>query len=249
MNNFVVYTAITGNYDDIKPLSYVSKNLDYLCFTDYDFNGLIPAPWKQVRLPKSVWSNKDLARYCKMNIHEILPHYKGSMWIDGNIDIINNVDDLIKDSICISPISSYEHWSRCNIYQEMEECAKIGFDSVFILKNQVNFYNQEGFISNELFETNVLIRDHTAHCFHDLSALWWSQYVKFGKRDQYSLTYAAWKFDVKINNLGIHDPRFVNKYFSYSSHASNDKIKFSKFDLMKKLNKLLNRLALLIVKI
>nr|WP_302444095.1 glycosyltransferase domain-containing protein [Hafnia alvei] len=249
MNEFVIYTAVTGCYDKIKPLSFVNPNFDYLCFTDYKFKGLVPYPWKQIRLPESHWTNKDLARYCKMNVHELLPQYKGSMWIDGNIDIIADVEKLIVNSINKSSISSYQHWCRDNIYQEINECAKIGFDNIFVLKKQIKFYHQEGFVSDELFETNVLIRDHCDKCFHQLSQLWWEQYTKYGKRDQYSLTYVVWKMGAKINNMGPHDPRFINKYFSYSGHTSISGNKKIKIEFRKKINKIFNRLALLIVKI
>lgn len=246
MCKIVVYTAITGNYDNIKPLSYVNTNFDYLCFTDYEYTGVIPEPWKQIRMPPAKWCNKDLARYIKMNVHEILPNYEASVWIDGNIDIINNIEGLVFDALKKGGASSYQHWGRNNINEEMIECAKIGYDSIFILLKQMKQYGNEGFISNELYETNVLIRDHTNSTISEFSKIWWEQYMQYGKRDQYAFTYAAWKSGLNIHNLGRHDPRFIKKYFSYFPHKNGKSIKL--YRIKQLINKITNRITLRIIK-
>lgn len=39
--------------------------------------------------------------------------------------------------------------------------------------------------------------------------IWWSEYWRGGKRDQYSFTYSAFKVNESIFSLGEHDPRVV----------------------------------------
>lgn len=129
----------------------------------------------------------------------------------------------------------------------MIECAKIGYDSIFILLKQMKQYGNEGFISNELYETNVLIRDHTNSTISEFSKIWWEQYMQYGKRDQYAFTYAAWKSGLNIHNLGRHDPRFIKKYFSYFPHKNGKSIKL--YRIKQLINKITNRITLRIIKI
>lgn len=219
MDKIVVYTAVTGSYDDLQPVCCVESCFDYICFTDYDFSGKVPSPWKHIRLPKSSLDNKDIARYCKLNPHKLLPMYASSIWIDGNISIKCEIANLAKDILASSDVASYQHWWRDATEQEFYECARYGFDFAWQLKSQLQRYYKEGYRSVDFFENNVIFRNHMKQSLILMHDIWWSEYLQGGKRDQYSFTYAAYKAGVHIRSLGIHDPRINKIYFDYFQHA------------------------------
>lgn len=238
MDKIAVYTAITGHYDDLHAVLHIEPSFDYICFTDYDFHGKIPFPWKQIRLPKSAWESKDVARYCKLNPHKLLPMYNSSVWIDGNISIKNNILDLVKKELSISDIASYEHWWRDATEQEFFECARCGFDFAWKLRRQMDRYYNEGYRSPDFFENNVIFRNHMKPELIKMHEIWWCEYLKGGKRDQYSFTYSAYKSGIVIKSLGTHDPRVKKVYFDYSTHSKKRPFK-------QILVKIINRLYIL----
>ncbi|WP_286809322.1 MULTISPECIES: glycosyltransferase domain-containing protein [unclassified Leclercia] len=217
MNRIVIYTAVTGDYDDLSPL-IEEDEIDYICFTDNNFTGIIPKPWKQIRLPGSKFSNKDLARFCKINPHRLLPQYDKSLWIDGNIIIKGNIKKFIVDTLNSHDIASYDHWWRDKTEQELFECARSGFDPAWKLRKQLSRYSMDGYISNNFYENNVLFRNHMKSDVINMHNTWWEEYIKGGKRDQYSFTYSAYKNDVNIYSLGVHDPRVKKNIFDYKEH-------------------------------
>ena len=50
---------------------------------------------------------------------------------------------------------------------------------------------------------------------------WWLEYIQGGKRDQYSFTYSAYRININILSLGVHDPRITKAFFDYSKHKVN----------------------------
>lgn len=217
MNKLVIYTAVTGHYDDLSDVS-PEDNVDYICFTDSQFQGRIPLPWKQIVLPESKLNNKNLARYCKLNPHKLLPQYNKSLWIDGNIAIINNVRDYAEQILSICDVASYDHWWRDKTEQELFECARNGFDPAWKLHKQLLRYKKEKYVSENFYENNVIFRNHMKENVIAMHDFWWSEYLLGGKRDQYSYTYSAFKNSINIKSLGTHDPRIVKQYFNYKGH-------------------------------
>lgn len=239
----VVYTVVCGNYDSIYSVSD-SDNIDFVLVTDYFFNGKIPNGWKHLRLEKSKLSNKDLNRYYKMKPHELFADYDVSVYIDGNISIVSPLYAYIKKAVFDYDIALYSHFERNNIVDEAKKIALSGLDYAWILKNQINNYFINGYIDNNLYEANVIFRNHNKDIVKVAMNQWWDEYIKFSKRDQISLPYILINSNIKCNNLGLSDARFDNDYFCYNLHNKNKSKDFS--DLIKKI---INRMYFLIYEI
>lgn len=224
MKNIVIYTAITGGYDDLKSV-FQENGFDYICFTDYNFNGSVPSPWLHIRLPLSKLSNKNLARYCKLNPHKLLPQYDSSIWIDGNINIKSSIYDFTTSILSEHDVATYDHWWRDKTEQEFYECARVGFDSAWKLRAQCKRYYDNGYSSTNFYENNVIFRNHMKNKVIKMHEIWWNEYLRGGKRDQYSFTYASFKANQEIFSLGVHDPRVTKKYFDYNHHVSKRPLK------------------------
>lgn len=219
MKKLVIYTAVTGSYDNLNAVNEPENICDYICFTDYKFSGNIPKPWRHIRLPPSSLKNKDLARFCKLNPHLLLPQYSSSVWIDGNITIKNKISNFVLNVLNEHNIASYQHWGRDSTEQEFYECSRYGFDFAWKLKKQIERYEADGYVSVDFFENNVIFRNHMLENIIKMHNIWWSEYWRGGKRDQYSFTYSAFKVNESIFSLGEHDPRVVKKFFDYQGHA------------------------------
>ncbi|UPR28433.1 hypothetical protein IS519_09410 [Vibrio crassostreae] len=218
----VVYTAVTGCYDDLRSVVNPCSSIDYVCFTDYAFSGCIPKPWIHVRLPPTDLSNKSLARFCKLNPDYLLPGYEESLWIDGNIGVTGNLIELF-NSLKPYKVAAYDHWWRDKTEQEFFACARHGFDWAWQLKSQSRRYYLDGYTSDNFYENNVVYRKHMLSDVISMHRIWWNEYVQAGKRDQYSFTYSAFKVGIKIHSLGLHDPRLVGNYFSYHAHSTSNR--------------------------
>ncbi len=98
-NEIVVYTCISGGYDNLKEIINPEPEVDYICFTD------------DIKLHSETWDIKILpgftellnqtkkARCIKVLPHLFLSKYKTSVWIDGNIEIIGNIKELISENL------------------------------------------------------------------------------------------------------------------------------------------------------
>ncbi len=88
-NKYVIYTVITGGFDELKQPAVIDGRFDYVCFTDND-NGNIrkdDGVW-QVRFFDFQTANPRLkSRYPKVFPDKLLPGYDASLYIDGNIQI------------------------------------------------------------------------------------------------------------------------------------------------------------------
>jgi hypothetical protein len=224
IKKIVVYTCITGNYDElISPIEF-EKDIDYVCLTD---KSIIYANGWQTR-PISFSSGNAAAanRYAKMHPHILFKDYEISIYLDGNIEIIGGLKDLIKNALAVNDIAMYEHPFRDCIYQEADECSAIGYDWFWRFKRQMNEYKKNGYpFKAGLFECNVIIRRHNNKEIQRLMNSWWDEYQCGVKRDQISLPFLVWRLGVCIMNLGKSDHRFEKKHFSIKiGHRQSNKL-------------------------
>lgn len=203
--NKCVYTAITGNYDDLKEPDFITPGWDYICYTNnsklrsgiwkikyIDNNGL-----DDVRLSRSVWA---------LN-HKYVPEYKISISIGGQMKIIGNLDIFLKKYLPNDnniDMSMAKHPNRICIYEEAKRCKKR--DDPKLIERQMRFYREEGYPQNNgLVATGIIIRKHGRSNVEEHCQKWWEQIKKWSFRDQLSFDYVLWKY--KLVNIS---------YFSYN---------------------------------
>lgn len=210
----VVYTCITGGYDNIPVHKYIDANWDYVLFTDNP--RLIKAGhfahWTVKPLPFDKLDNVKNSRWPKVNAHRIFPEYEYSLYVDGNI-IINNknifdlADKLIRQNVLFALPN---HPERTCIYDEAEIVKALHIELPKTVDAEMAFLRREKYpAKNGLSENNILLRKHNE--IKPTLDLWWSMVEKYSKRDQLSLMYAMWKTGIKRtpiyidkNGFGIH---------------------------------------------
>lgn len=197
-NKVVVYTCITGGYDNILEPTNVTSGVDYICFTDN--LSMKSKTWKMRPIPDELlkYSKVKQQRGVKILAHKYLKDYDISVWVDGAVIVRGNINDYLK-TLDFKQYSVFvpEHPSRKCIYAEKEACVKlkkIKGDEIELTNRQMERYKKEGFPTNfGLVQTNVMIRRHNDPYSVDLMEKWWSELKDYCHRDQLSFNYAVWK--------------------------------------------------------
>ena len=183
----VIYTAISNGFDDLIQHNYISKDFDYICYTDTKIKN--PGIWEIRQLKdRNLGSNRN-AKYYKLFANKLFPNYEYSIWIDGNINILDNtleqrIYELIKEKALIS---ANKHFSRNCIYNEALVCLIDLIDEEKKIFNQISYMKKNGFPRNQgLFEMNIIFRVHNNTIIIQAMNDWWSIINKYSKRDQLS---------------------------------------------------------------
>lgn len=199
----VIYTCITGKYDNLVQHHCVNNNFDYVCFTDNQ-NLLIQKNVKGWIIKPLKYNKMDdirNARWHKVHPEELFPEYDYSIWIDGNLDVLN--DNLFKHFNKFKRkhemIFTYKHPLRNCIYDEAESCLFLKKDYPETIHKQVEFLRSELYPKhNGLDETGIVIRKHNDEKYRKVAETWWQMISEFSRRDQLSFRYALWKNKVQI---------------------------------------------------
>lgn len=214
----VVYTAISGNFDDLIQHTYISKDFNYVCFTDQQVGD--PGIWEIRPLEDRNLDRVRSAKYYKILPDQFFEDYEYSVWIDGNIDVLTNelevrIEELIQAG---SILSASKHFERDCIYQEANICMLYGIDDPDIIDAQVHYYRSKGFPEHDgLFEMNIIFRKHNDQHLTAMMQDWWEMIVKFSRRDQLSFIYVLRKHGITCEHMFPTNPRQI-KSFLFKPH-------------------------------
>lgn len=210
----VMYTAITNNYDTLKEVNYPSPDIDYIAFTDN--KDLKSKTWKVIYLENLIMDNYvKTVKYYKMLPHIFLSHYQYSIWIDGSMNIKQDIQPLL-EHLYQYPLTVFKHPERNCIYQEMEVCRMWNLDNELTMRKQMDLYRFKGYPKdNGLISSGVLLRQHNHPHVIKVMEDWWEEIFSHSKRDQLSFNYVAWKNGINHQTLKWQD---LIKYFTIYPH-------------------------------
>lgn len=232
MKRNVCYTCITANYDTLKDPKIISTNWDYICFTDnpqsvqsdiwhiVDINNGMPKGFDQLH---PIRKN----RYIKTHPHLFFNDYDFSIYVDGSIQILNELDTF-KMMYCMNidtPLYLLPHQIRNCIYQEFNACIHTMKDLEGIIYIQMKKYMAEHFPFNFGLSHNCIIgRYHNDENCIKIMETWWNEILTYSYRDQLSLFYALWKLNLKdsISYIPYHIPFTYFDYAGTNKHIKND---------------------------
>lgn len=191
-NKCVVYTAITGGYDNLIDPEYIDPNFDYICFTD-DPN-LKSNVW-EIRLMDYEDTNiVRKARQYKILPHKYLADYDYSFWIDGGMKIVGDLRNYVNSYLKETSMLVIKHIRRNCIYEESKACIRMNKDSAEIIVNQINRYDESNYPKeNGLIESGFLFRKHNDKEVIKVMEDWFKELEENSVRDQLSFNYVAWK--------------------------------------------------------
>ena len=154
-NNYVVYTALFGDYDDLQEPT-PSKSCDYICFTDDP--DLKSNLWR-IQVVSPYLSTNMMNRLYKLKPHEYLKSYKASIYLDSNIKILKDPIDLFQKYLGFSKFLAIKHVERNCIYSEALFCiASQGTDYKTTME-QMSYYAKEGYPTSNNLKENRHIKE------------------------------------------------------------------------------------------
>ena len=214
MNKKVVYTSIFGPEYYLHDPEMELDGWDFVCFTDRtDFKSDV---WT-IRPTLKIYDGARDSKKPKILPHRYLQEYDISVWIDGDAQIIGDINYLVDTYLQDKDYAVFNHKycsginSRICIYEEAKFIKWLGDthqkhykDNLDVINSQVDRYRKEGYPENNGQARNtVIFRRHNNKDIIKTMEGWWTE-LKYGsKRGQLSFPYVAWK-----NNL---DFNFINE--------------------------------------
>ena len=199
----IIYTIITGNYDNIKQPLVVEEGVEYYLFTNTP-EIKDAGVWKVVQIPSEQWqgmtereNNILLSRKVKMLPHKYLP--KGAEWsiyIDADMSIKESLTELLKDMHEHTLFAACRHSYCASVKQEINDLINKGVVDAHQVEQQWQRYVEWGFKDNlGISENGLLIRRHNDARVIALMELWWEEFQNGCLRDQVSLMPCIYRTD------------------------------------------------------
>ena len=197
LNKILIYTCITGGYDTPTDNFSHKPGYDYILISDqyiktHSWKCLIPKFENMDHL-----DNTKKQRYIKTHPHELFPEYNVVIWIDANTSINDILYDYIENNLEFD-ITFKKHQFRHCLYDEINEVKILGKDNPELCDNLYDRYKSEGVPENNgLYETNIIISHQNNPTVQTIFNEWWKEIEQNSKRDQLSLNYILWKYNLK----------------------------------------------------
>ena len=250
-----VYTCIIGGYDKLNQPEYIDENADYICFSDIKIEN--SGIWKIKNICNNDHlDNARLSRKYKILAYKYLNEYDYTIYIDGSIKIIGDINQYINRYSKGASMIGFPHYERDCIYEEAEICKKYKLDKPEIIDEQMSFYKSKGFPEHYgLNACGIMVRSNRDQTLNKVMDDWWYEVNTHSKRDQLSFNYVCWKnnyqFDlcdlyIDLNNYFVNMRTFYRKlnvitykeisvdYLESNRYAIDEKLK----ELVKKGKKL-----------
>lgn len=232
-NKKVVYTAIFGDYDELKDPEVVPDDVDFVCFTDKPGKSKV---WKYQVEPRIYTDPTRCARKYKILSHRfLLKIYEKSMWIDGNYTITGNMSKFIDKYLTDKPISCFDHMAckhdpRGCAYDEAKALLWLGDihpdksykDKPSLIYKQIEKYKYDKYPKNNgLIFSCIILREHQNLKVISTMERWWEELKYNSKRDQLSFNYAAWKQNLEYNIIpgDARDNDGWTRFEKHNKHA------------------------------
>lgn len=210
----MVYTAVVGDRDPLRPPAFIADNVDYVCFTDD-----LERPAAGWALRAVEWVGRDpirSARRCKLLSHRYFNEYDFSLWVDANIVPACDPWKLVELFGMDADLVLHQHPHRRCVYEEAAMCIAMYKERIGALEKQSERYEREGLPHHSgLFETGVLLR-RRSDAVAAFNERWWEEIVRHSSRDQISLPYVLMKSPIVVATFpfALRD----NSYLLYHHH-------------------------------
>ena len=223
MKNVVIYSCVTGNYDNVgntllASLPAIDCDANFVLFSDAVSTPEARNNWQILPLHfKHPLCQRRTARWHKVNSHALFPYADTTVWIDGSQKFkpVRLFADLIEPNLQ-HDIATFKHPIRNCVYQELNACIKYRKDNEILMRQQVEKYKIEGYPPhNGMVETACVLRRNTPEIVA-FNKAWWSELDKHSFRDQLSFNYVAHKMDTAYSTIPGH--REQSPYFEFIPH-------------------------------
>ncbi len=219
MTKTIVYTAILGDCDSLKP---APADVRSVCFVNEGAAHSDPKGWELVPVTQELISalggNRRAAWRIRCEPHKVsqLGDYERVIWIDASFALLD-LPRLLKDA-GTAPIAALRHHERDSCYLEGARLVRIKQSDEAQMARQLIAYKQARFRPKHLSISCVIVRDHSEQV-RAFNETWAAQIATYpADNTQVSLDYSAWKNGLTIKALA--GTRHDNPYASHD-HADH----------------------------
>lgn len=220
---FAVYTTVLNDYSRVlPPPSSLMEIADFFLLTDS--NEDVPG-WRRLNVQPSHADLRRAAKLYKLLPHLILQDYEISLWLDGNIELLEGGASLLTEfSAADDVICLFQHRSRNCLYDEAAECKKWNKDDPKTIDAQIERYKMEGHpVGAGLFMGGLLLRRHTDQRCKAAMQLWWTELLNGSLRDQLSLPVVLQRTKLRVRQIPFDELRryfLIHPHRKFTSHRS-----------------------------
>lgn len=186
-----IYTCIIGRYDKLRQPCTAPEGFDFICYVgkgeEYPERDGV---WQIRELPLDLGNATLNSRWPKMHPHLLLPEYECSVWIDGNIEILDSTlyEAAARKAEEGKLYCGVPHPTRDCVYVEAKKCRDMRYISYFGLLRIWTVLTLAGVPHHAgMLENNLIFRRHLAPEIVALDEMWWGKVLHFCRRDQLSL--------------------------------------------------------------
>lgn len=228
MNKYVIYTILTGGYEDVVQPLVIDDRFDYVLFSN-DFDKEKVGIWKVRPIPAVVdlSDNKRLSRYPKSHPETMLREYEASLYMDANIQIADKwvyerFFELREKNIELAGIKLVVT-GRDDIYRHAYDICMMKAEHDMPAIRQMHELHKRGFPEHYgLNENNIIFRAHTEN-MQKADEEWWWWITNYSFRDQFSYMYCLWKYDIKREYfLPEGEDSHNSSHFNFIPHNDGD---------------------------
>lgn len=211
----VLFTAVFGKPDNLYDPTLPLPDVDKICYTDMKYTGQSCYNFVRIHLDKFPPTKRN--RKIKICIPpDIFDEYRYSLYIDSTILLKEDPNVFLELFEPDSDIMMFEHPDRGCLYDEGTVCALWGKDDKTVIQKQLDKYRSDNYpTKNNLYATGVILRRHTER-MREFSKLWWKEVQNYSHRDQISIPYIVWKYNIKVSI--IPGNIWSNTYAQFGQH-------------------------------
>ncbi len=218
-NKNAVYTVVTGCYDSVFRHKYICREWDYICFSDAKID--VPSPWRLVLMERSKLDNGRKSRLIKLLPHKFLSQYETSVYIDANIDVLDDkLEHVVRRHIDFnSSMALAPHPLRDCLFDEAAACMRLSKGNKKKIIKQIKEYHKFHMpLHYGLYCGGIIFRRHNESCISKAMEMWWQELKKHSGRDQISLPYVLYRQKIHVEDL------FFDRYENFINNTSSFKI-------------------------
>lgn len=208
-----IYTSILGGVDSLADAPKLN-NVHFQCYANSKIKAANYSIYK-VDEVSNPWLD---SRKFKVLSHHYQKH--NSLWIDGRVEVKENILDFIKQC-SDSDFTLFPHPFSNSIEEEAQRCLNLGLlENKRLVESQIGKYHKEGFSDGQLMAGGIIFRKNTESS-KAINELWWKELNEFPTRDEISLPYVLWKLGLKVKVLDLNI--FNNPYFNFNTRRQGDR--------------------------
>lgn len=213
-----IYTAIYGDFDNIKSHCMQLEDTKFILYTD-KYNNRIPKKYKSL-------DTRMQSKYFKIQPHKLkeLKDCEYSIWIDGACIIISPYfASFMVEQLGNKNLAVFQHpEDRDCIFQEINFCKDWEKYIHTNMRQEEIDYRKAGMPEHfGLQACTIFVRRHYSEDCIKFCDAWWKEELKYFSNDQISFQFVKWK--QKFRHAIIKENLFKNPYIASTfTHNRSD---------------------------